>query len=328
MGYKKRVEAIVRRVNTGDLVRYANEEARETMGDHIYKIGASLTKTGDVLRGLSRDEEEKFLSKILEVKPQDSGWVKETTRYWTDISRYVPYGDGLKLEIGFEYETASKEEVEEIYKRFFESGTLDENRRWYILYEKGGMPINIADYILYRYCLVYGRVANRKEEAGASGKIKFYLISKAQEQQEAYETHKVKVKARELALNNLRKISIVDSTLRLFGEPVESLGIIEKEMKFMNYSDTHVSKFLMYVGDKNLEEKAFIEECVALGLLNRIPNTERLLYGETLLGNNVEEAVERFKNDPSADVKTILQQLKLSVNDIKTRQMEEIANKP
>ena len=52
----------------------------ESMEEGNWKIGASI-KNNDVCRGLTFDEEERYLPQLLGVQPKNDNWQKETTNY-------------------------------------------------------------------------------------------------------------------------------------------------------------------------------------------------------------------------------------------------------
>lgn len=242
-----------------------------------FNIGGSV-KGQDVLRGLTADEEKIYLPAIIGSQPNDMSWEKAKKEYWASISAAVPEGDGRKLDVSMIYDNESL-------------ANQDPNNL-------KGYPRNVNDYILWRYCLVYSRVAANIEKADASPKIKFYLFNERQDRAIRKNNIDLKVKATQAFLevrNDVEKVKNLllvyskdDATIKPLSEiPVDDYDIILDRLVLEN-----PTKFLANVGDNQLAYKAFIQRCITRGLLRRIPNTDTIMTDDNItLGNTTDETI-------------------------------------
>ena len=292
-----------------DLVRYSDKKAKESLADHQYFIGSSL-RGDDVLRGLDvidsetgEDEEKRFLPSILGVNPNSEAWHKATKDFWSNISKRVPNGNiGLELEIGFEYpdksqaESVQKEIDNLISNKSIESFSKEDMISICKEKQRKGNPINLENYILFRYCLVYGKVANNITTIYNSPKIIFYIYFSNLENKKKLSERNLKQKAR-LKVDAIEEDSLkVNSILRIFEKTV-SENIIENLTVLDELVNVRPQEIINLLDDTDFEIKAYIENCIFMQLLRRIPLTGQIYYGETdLIGNNLNEAVAFFKD--------------------------------
>lgn len=281
---------IRRRPRIGNLPGQEHEDSKQ-------KIGSSY-KGSSVNRGITLEEEKRWLKQILSLSPESPNWELATEEYWKNISRPVPAGDGLELEVGLRYEN------EEDYKR--DLNTL-KNENGVVVNPKGN-PINIADYILYRYCLGYVEVANSFDLVGMSPKINFYIYSKEKEIQEKKISQNQKRDAYQLLYGNLSDRNWVDYMLRCLIDSNSKYTIKdlstkdddEKDILLEETMNRNPSKFIAFGKDKNLELKALIELAIAIGALGRISNTATVTMDGVTIGNDLDEAVAFFNNPKNA----------------------------
>jgi len=258
--------------------------------DSIMKIGSSL-KGQSPLSGLSFDDERKYLPSILGIDPKSEQWNKVVKDYWSNISAVVPKGDvGLKLEIG-----------------------LDDNKE----------PINVHDWILYQYCLVYGRVANSIKDVNISPKIRFYIYSQDEEVDTKYELLKIRKKAFKEYLKLLESENKMDMVLRLFNIDADKLKLKQKEIALSKYSteEESIYKFVSITTDKSLEMKGFIEDCIFKQKLKRIPNTQTIMFEDEVIGNTMQEAVGYFNSRKNTG---LLNQLRASLDYLSNKNIRKI----
>lgn len=266
------------------------------------KIGSAFSpRSQDVLRGLTPEEEERFLPRLIGTNTKSEHWDKATKEYWAGLSVSIPEGngenDGLKLNISFKYDSKEQEEYNKTCT--YQSGL------------KQGTPVNISDYILYRYCLVYNRVANTFEDINNSPKIEFYLFSKEEEISLKSNVFKTVKEANQLFYRQMSDRQWVDWVLRIFiasdkntkiySKDLDTISEEEKDIILGKYVQDQPSKFMEIANDKSLEIKAFIELCVASNKLTRIPNTETIVMGETPIGSTIGEAVIFLTNPKNAN---------------------------
>lgn len=289
--------------------------------NYNYKVGSSL-KGVDTLRGLTRKEEQKYLPQLINVYPEDTQhWLQATRDYWSNISVFVPSDEEL--------EGVSKNELKGKVLKFtvsfankddanaFSVANLEDKAR--ITQEaKCEVVEGIADYVLFRYCLVYGRVANSFETVNNSPKIRFYLYSKDQEIKKEYDIFKERTKATEAFLTILNDEKIIDSILRMFDKNPDSFeSLSTKHLELENIKNTQPREFMDYIKDKDLVLKANIKKAVRLGIIYNPQNTDSYYYGaenEILLGKSLLDAVLYFRSEDSKNkeiVESIARQLKI-----------------
>lgn len=278
------------------------------------KIGSSYSRLGqDVLRGLSSEEELKYLPEIIGTRPTSEHWEKEAREYWANISKKVPPSDekgqgGLRLEVGRKYTSQADED--------FDTICTDESL-------KKGYPLSVSDYILYRYCLVYNRVANSVADIHNSPKIDFYIYSKEEEITTKKSGMVITRTANLLFYQKMADREWVDWVLRIFiaGDNTSTILIKnldkisdeEKDIELEKYVKAQPIQFVAIGNDSSLELRAFIELCVAENKLLRLANTDTILMGDLTLGSTVGEAVAFLKNPKNAKVyDTLKAQVKLT----------------
>jgi hypothetical protein len=268
------------------------------------KIGSSLRGKGP-LRGLDPEEEKLYLPDILGVDPSDVHWRKNVSDYWHSISEPVPADqkdvadDAVQGRMmTFTVKFASKAD-----KEAFESTPSLEEKGRLSSYENGAEIVDgIEDYVLFRYCLVYGRVANQMADVKKSAKIRFYLFSKENENKLKHATMKLRGQAMTIFYSYLdpEKEKSVEALLRMFGHNVTSLKELnEKHLKLEEYAQKEPKRFIDYHTDANLGIKANIKKAVEMGIIRSPSLSDAYYYGDNdavCLGTSLEDAVLYFKS--------------------------------
>ena len=165
-----------------------------------------------------------------------------------------------------------------------------------------GSPMNVGDYILWRYCLVYRDVANDEVRVTKSENIRFYIYNKelkAKEEKSKFELQRtatlkyadllVKDDELELVLWALSNVHPID--VKVAKDNTTRAMLLDKVVK----SDPQ--GFLATANAKDLATRAFIEKAVSHGMVNRIPNTQVLMDKEgNTLASTLQEAIVYFRN--------------------------------
>lgn len=274
------------------------------------KIGSSY-KGSSVARGLTFMEEKRFLPAILGIDSNSPSWEQNTMEFWANITKPVPPGDGLELEVGMYYE--SKEDYEHDQNLPLNSDGIAVGLK--------GIPLNVADYILWRYCLVYSKVANDFSKAYASPNIDFYLFNKDAEikdkkivlatRQKAFALFNQNIGDRDWVDYMLRVLIAPDKTSKVKLRDLVTISEDEKDIILDGYMQNTPDKFLTLGNDKNLEMKSFIELGISCGKLVRIPNTDTITLDGVTLGNSLDESVGFLNNPQNADtLRTLKAQVK------------------
>lgn len=266
---------------------------------HNLKIGSSFAPNSKAhLSGLDFKEEEILLPSIIGIDPKDIKWREAVKNYWSSISVAIPYDGigtdelfGKVLEWTIEFQDSA---VADIYEKSGLEGKAKLSGK-HILDGTAQLLIGIDDYVLFRYCLVYGRVANNAKDANKSNRILFYLYSKKDEIKAEHLIFEARKKARELFYTIMEDENKLDGILRLFKIAPESLESLERKHIVLEQKTTSdPQEFIKYASDSHLSVKSFIFKAVDKGIIHNPSNTESFYYGENkevLLGNTLEDAV-------------------------------------
>lgn len=231
--------------------------------DHIYasakkRIGSSYTSSGTVNTGLNREETKKFMPDILDVDYEDRAFRKAVNKYFMDLSVEVPPA-GLDLEIGV---------------------------------DKDKYPLNLEDYIKYRFCIVHPYVlidVKSKTERMKKRKYSYFVEDHTKEKQIKVD----QAKLRKLALKEYIKISDnlekTTTVLRVMGLYPDSMDDETKVLELENLAVKDPAGFVTVVSNKDLETKSFIRKCLTAEVIRKVGNT--YLDGEEVLGSSEEEVV-------------------------------------
>jgi len=269
------------------------------------KVGSALKGDG-VLRGLDREEEKKYLPIVTNIYPEDHmHWLEATKNYWSNISVSIPADNdsenpNIKGKVIIFTTVFPNAKVAEGYKL----AKLEDKAK--IIREHGTVIEGISSYILFRYCLVYSRVANSISDVYASPRIRFYLFSKDQEVKRKYDIFKDQTKATKAFLDIMENEQMLDAVLRMFKknpDTYESIG--EKHLEIDKLKTKSPAKFLGFIKDRDLTLKASIMKAVKLGVIYNPSNTESYYYGadnDILLGSSLLDVVLYFKSE---DIKKV-----------------------
>lgn len=299
------------------------------------RIGGGL-RGKDVLRGLSFEEEIKLLPSIAGISPKSDKWERTIKDYWSNISVDVPFfaeddKKGLDLEVGFRYNSAedaekgNEEERIEIAKYAAERHV---GKEYWMRFDKRlelGTPLNLEDFVLYRYCLVYSHVANRPEDKDLSPKIRFYMISSEEVKAEVKTQHEVSMRSMAEYLKLIPNRSGVQDVIDILkpelisaaqrrGKDLAIDDDIQKDIALHEFQMENPVRFIAVVTDKRLKDRAFIERAITYGMLRRLPHTDTIMYGDnTKIGDNVLEAIDFLNDDKN---KTVRQELSARLKTI------------
>lgn len=317
----RREVTIMLRVGASDRARLGENSTIEQIHNHR-RIGASLSKGGDVVRGLSFEEEKKYLPDIIGVSVTSNDWAKATRAYWANISAEISPDFGRTLEVGFMYPdeaTAEKGRAEERKENALATAAFAEDSDYNLKFTvrgEVGTPININDYILYRYCLVYNKCANSSKLVYKSPKILFYLFNKEAQQADLAIKVKSRQKAYGMYLELIGDRTKVDNVLYVMRELIERYNEnpantekleltsdIAKDATLEKLVNAYPERLIAVLEDTELAVKAFIERAIVAGELKRLPNTDTIIYGDnTHIGNTINEAVAYLKNEANREV--------------------------
>lgn len=261
------------------------------------KVGGSL-RGSTPLKGLTYEEESQYLPQIIGASPQDSNFRMLANDYWNNISVPIPpdgmtentlQGKVVTFSIGF---TSDKDKKAFDAANFTTMGELS---------KKGKVIDGVADFILFRHCLVYSKVANSVEDANKSAKILFYLYSAQSKRKTEIADFQARTKANTLFITALQDDATVTSLLSMFGANVKDFETLEdKHLALEALVKQSPKQFLLFMNDSQLKIKGFIKNAVERNIIYNPTNTDSYYYGENndvLLGNTIDDAVLYLKSD-------------------------------
>lgn len=213
-------------------------------------------------------EEARIMGLVLAASANHPEWNTMLNSYWQNYRVFVPY-EGLELEIGMTYNSE----------------------------DDPGTPIRVTDYVLYRYCLKYNRVANKPEDANKSPKIVLVLVSQEEEVARATKSIDLKDRATLLRIETLRDDNKARAVLSIMGENPE-VNEVTMKLTLARLSDSKPEQFIRAAEDPDLLDKAFIEAAIRYGLLRRPENSDIIILNDTNPLGTMADAVAYFR-DPS-----------------------------
>ncbi len=266
--------------------------SNSAFGNEVEKVARihGSNKGEDVLRGLTFEEEDLFLPEILGLSKSDNNFAKMKKEYWAGLSKPVPEGEGLKLDISMSYATEALAEDDK-------TGTK-------------GIPTKISDYILYRYCLVWSKVAKTSDLADASPKIRFYIHSDVEEKAKKRNELSDRTKAMHTFLEIKNDESKMKAMIIVLGrdqadiKPLSETDKEDYELILDSLMLRNPVKFVATANDTLLLQKAYVERCILKGILRRLPNTDTIITeNNAVIGNTTNEAIAYLTSEKGISTK-------------------------
>ena len=232
------------------------------------KLGSVFTAGGDIIRGLTFAEQKQYLPEILGVSPADPEFSRRCREYYLNLTVDVPMG-GLDLEIG-----------------------LDED----------GHPLNVLDYIKYKFACAHPFVVQDESEITGSKRVQYYISDTRKELAEASANLVIRKDAYKEFIKLSDNENRMNMVLHVYGANPKTMTKDEKELTLEELQEDNPIYFLDICKDKNLELTALINEALSAEALRRVGNS--ILDGDITLGNSMEEAVLFLKDKANSNVLT------------------------
>jgi len=235
---------------------------------------SSVYRNRQPLKGISIEEEKKYLNGILDVNPDHVDWPKHIKDYWANMSIMVGYG-GVELDV---------------------STTED------------GEPLNIEDWIRYQWILKHPHVALNKDEM--QGKMRFFI----KDTQRDLRTANNKIQTLKDADKVFIKVSDNKDEMRriyrmMASDNPDKLTDLDVENRLYALKTDKPAKFIRIATDKHLKLKSEIEEMITLQILRRIGN--QVIYQDEILGDTLQDTVIHLNDKKnSGKLTTLRAQLK------------------
>ena len=223
------------------------------------------------LKGLTPKEEKKYMQELLDVSPEHVEWPKHSKQFWAELT--IPVGfTGVELEIGT---------------------------------DKDGNPLQIMDWIKYRFALKHPHVALTKEEMDGDFDKRFYIQDLARDDKVKNNMIQLKKDADKEFIKASSNPKSMSRILRLMSNTNPDRMTSEQiENSLYEIKNTSPKKFVRIARDQNLELKAEIEELVSAGVLRKIGN--QVIFIDEVLGDTVDDTVVHLKDKKNSGKLTLL----------------------
>lgn len=230
----------------------------EFIRDEAVNRISSVYKFGAPLRGLDEDEEKKLLPLISPLDPDAKTWRADANRFWAELTIKVP-SDGIELETG-----------------------VDDK----------GHPINVLQYIQYRFAMAHPLVARSEEELPKKSTYRFFINDP--DLMVAKKHTAVELKAQAYALFTKIKASSASDLsfgriLRLNGLNPDRMSSVAIETSVANFLEATPAKFIKIAESADLADTALVEEMVDQQVIRKLGTIYQ--FGDVRIGDTLDEAV-------------------------------------
>ena len=201
-----------------------NHLPKAVRAEAVYKL-SSVYVNRQPLKGFTTEEEKKYLNGVLDVNPDHGDWPKHSKTFWAELT--IPVGfTGVELEIG-----------------------LDESE----------FPLNIMDYIKYRFAIKHPHVALTKEEMDSTASKKFYIQDLSRVDKVKNNEIQVKKDADKEFIKSSSDLKSMKRILRLMSNTnPDRMTEDQIENSLYELKNSNPKKFIRIATDKNLSLKAEI----------------------------------------------------------------------
>tara|TARA_R110000823_G_scaffold271831_1_gene391201 strand:- start:7138 stop:7950 length:813 start_codon:yes stop_codon:yes gene_type:complete len=218
---------------------------------------SSVYKDRQPLRAFSATECKKYLDGLLDVDPEHVEWPRHEKKYWAELTINVPFA-GVELDI-----------------------STDED----------GNPINIEEWVRYKWALRHPHVANSESEMKKQYGKRFYILDPQKEIRTKNNKIQVLKDADKEFIKASGSVDKMRHIVRLLSNSTNPETLTKEELENLLYElkNSEPAKFLKFATDKHLELKAEIEEMVSVEILRKIGN--QIIYIDEILGETMKDAV-------------------------------------
>ena len=233
------------------------------LDDTFKKIGSEF-RGGSPLRPLSRKEEEELLYPYLGLDERDDNLNEKCEKFWINFDVKVPMGGAIL--------------------------NISKNPNGYK---------NILDYLRYRFAKAHSRVAIDEKNKDNKTEYDFYVENPNAVKQKQNDVIKLKKKAyKEFTVISEDEMQ-TEYVLRVLGETrVDQKTPVERENALANIVESNPKKFLSVANDKNLKEKALIEELEEANIIEKVGGS--YMYMDDIIAETKKEMVAFLKSSKNS----------------------------
>lgn len=212
------------------------------------KIGSEFDKSNgmtsrDLIRGLSATQERIYLPKLIGISANHQEFADRAKDYWSDFT-IIPTVKGLRLNIATNSQEIDGETVE--------------------------VPVNLDDYMVYKFAMSSSKVAKTPEELDNLSFYDFYLEDlsevKAKQEKDFDAKKRAAISFARIASKFEDNETKINWLLELTKEEGvffdEAMPRVDKEMQLYDLADKRPVLFNAYLDDKNIEHKALLTKAI------------------------------------------------------------------
>lgn len=302
--------------------RKANDKTMEKRNEFI----GSSVYSSQILSS-SKGEVETYFPSLIGISISDPKFVQGVKEWLNNIQVRVDEL-GKELDVTFIYNSKKDyykiSEEEEAIENRFKSVNRNNLKELKIALERKikelnalestkylyGRPQNVADYLLYRHCLLYKDIAKDVALINSDRNIRFYFRdNKKEEEMQIKLRNEINTAKRNYVMlcgndemfDNVYIQYCIFNNLAIIPALQESKLI--KENNLDKFSISEPAKFNRICNDKDLVIKSNIERLIAVGIFNRHPHSQNIVSAEgDFIGANMKEAVDYFKNPANENI--------------------------
>lgn len=260
--------------------------------DMSYKaVGSYFEVFGTIYgSGLSRKEQELLMPNIVGAEVTDKEFRNKVQEYFKNINSKIP-PDGLRLEVGLERDDSKP--------------VASDN-----------MPLKVDQYIRYRHALGHPGVGKDSNEAEMYQHKMFYIEDETANAIAASKLNNKEDEARRSYFRVIETEERMDQMLIVLGTFPNQLTVDDKKIKLKELSSIdeddseetnleRLDRFIQVAASKTLQIQSEILDMIRCSVLERVGTKILIKESGTVIGNNLRETVEWFKdiaNGPQANV--------------------------
>lgn len=304
------------------LYRKANDKVLPKRRDFI----GSSVRSSQVLAS-NRAEVEAYFPQLLGLSPNNENFISRLKQYLNNIQvrvdelgvtfncsfQFNHKRDYLKFKaqeeaIELQYKKANRQNIQELRKaldaKIMAINNLESQLHAY------GSPVNIAEYLLYRHCLLYRDIAKDTAIINSDPYVRFYfrddMKDRERQQKLRQEINNAKRNYVEVIGNDDMFNAVYIQYCVIAGLPIVNSMLndrLEKEVQLDKFSMAEPVKFNNIVKDKDIEIKSFIELLISRGEFVRSKFNQNITTQDgEFIGANMKEAIAWAKDPDNANV--------------------------
>lgn len=235
--------------------------------DHIYRLGSQIVGSS-TLNPLTKKEEQEILYPHLGLDDDLKANRLHILEFWQNFTIKVPAGGKVLLV------------------------DVDEN----------GYPINVFDYLAYKFAKKHSKVAINEEELKRSpAQYRFYLIDPESVKKKEIQLTNLQYKATEKLIEIYKDKALSKAIYAVLGGTRANFTDEEVIKTFLyKQANSNPTKFIEKASDKTISDKALIRDLIDLEVLRKIGNT--YLYMNETIAEGDEEMIAFLKAKSNAGI--------------------------